>query len=116
MSDYNSASENSELFQAALVRARKLVDYANATSARFKETMEAIQDLPKAERGPHIEPLVELFELKLNRMLNSISACSEFLKCADLAPDFAKQGQERFIAEIREAHQENIKILKGLSA
>ena len=115
-SDFSSASERSELFKAAMIRAKKLTDYCNATSARYSETMEAIQALPKAERKPHVKPLVELFELKLTRMMNAISALNEFLKCADMAPDFAKRGSEKFIDEIRATYQATLADLKKLQS
>lgn len=114
--DFNSASERSDLFGASLIRARKLTEYSNATSARYDESFEAVSALPVSERKPHVKPLVDLFKLKIDRMLNAVLACDEFLKCADMAPDFAKANLESGIDEIRLVHQSIVKTLKGLSA
>lgn len=116
MSNFNSASENADLFGASLIRARKLVDYALATSARYDESFEAVSSLSPNERKPHLGALTELFKLKIDRMLNAVLACDEFLKCADMAPDFAKANLESGIAEIREAHQATLSSLKKLQS
>ena len=116
MSNFNSASENSELFQASLIRARKLVDYALITSSRYDESFEAVSALPVSERKPHLGALTELFKTKIDRMLNAVSACDEFLRCAQSAPDYSKANLETGIDEIREVHQSIVKTLKGLQA
>ena len=112
--DYSSASERAQLFRAATIKAHRLMQYSDLTRARFHEALEAVKALPSNERGPHVEPLIRLFRDNTKRLTTALRGVTEFIQCADAAPDFAKAGLEKTIENIRASHISNLRYLMNL--
>ena len=113
MSNFNSATENADLFQAALVRFSKLGDYATALSGRFSECLEAVQALPRHERTKAIvTELTMLNDKRIVVMAKQAAALKELVTCAKAAPDYAVGAID--ISELEQAHVETIEGFKQL--
>ena len=100
MSDFNSASENADLFQAAFIRFGKLADYSNAVSARFSECLEAVQSLPKSERTSAIvKELVSVYDKRMVCLTKEILSLGELISTAKTAPDYVTKGFDIALCE-----------------
>ena len=106
MSNYFKPNFDPEAVAEMAFKARKSLQLSDAIQARFAESMEAVNSLPKAEKAPHVEPVRQMFFERVKVYVSAFETLTDFLKMADDAPDFIMKEHQSGIEKIRGRHAE----------
>jgi len=85
-------------------KATKGIALAEAVQARFSESLEAVNSLPKSEKGIYVEQVRRLFHDRVKAYAEAFGMLTDFLKMADDAPDFVMKEHQPGVEKIRAFH------------
>jgi len=111
-SDFNSASERSDIFRGHLVKFTKLSDLSSAIKGRYDEAFEAVSSLSVSERKEHLPQLEALFYDHVRHTAKAVGALTELIRSVEQAPDYAVTGVD--LGHLREGHSAMIQDLKNI--
>jgi hypothetical protein len=114
MSNYFKPNFDPEAVAEMAFKARKTLQLSDAIQARFHEGLEAVNSLPRAEKGPYVEQVRQMFFDRVKVYTEAFETLTDFLKMADDSPDFLMKGHQPGIGRIRAFHAEMLATLKSI--
>ena len=106
MSNYFKPNFDPEAVAEMAFKARKSLQLSDAIQARFHEGLEAVNSLPRAEKGPYVEQVRQMFFERVKVYVSAFETLTDFLKMVDDAPDFLMKEHQPGIEKIRGRHAE----------